>query len=75
MRNVSSSKNHIWLTNELKEEVRKNFEPRYKRKLADSEIIEIAENLADFVESYLKFKWRQKNEANPKVQKPAKNCT
>ena len=49
-----------WLTDEHKEEVRKLFEPRYKRKLQDSEVEEIAENLTGFMEAYLKFKWRQK---------------
>ena len=49
-----------WLTDELKAEVRNHFEPRYKRKLSDDEVVEIANNLTDFLEAYLKFKWRQK---------------
>ncbi len=51
-----------WLTNELKIETRKIFEPRYKRKLTDEEIISLAENLEEVVEIILKFKWRQKYE-------------
>jgi len=49
-----------WLTAELKSEVRSLFEPRYKRKLSDDEVIEIARNLTNYMEDYLKFKWRQK---------------
>lgn len=49
-----------WCTEELRQEVRKVFEPRYKRKLTDEEIISIAVNLADLMEGYLKLKWRQK---------------
>lgn len=49
-----------WCTEELRQEVRKVFEPRYKRKLTDEEIVKIAVNLADLLEGYLKLKWRQK---------------
>lgn len=56
---VSKLTNH-WLTDELKAEIRKVLEPKYERRLKDSEIVEIAENLSGFIESYLKFKWRQK---------------
>lgn len=49
-----------WCTEELRQEVRKVFEPRYKRKLTDEEIVKIAVNLADLMEGYLKLKWRQK---------------
>ena len=45
-----------WLTKELKEKIRKVFEPRYKRKLTDEEIYEIAENLSGFVEAVLEMK-------------------
>ncbi len=51
-----------WLSDELKAEVRNHFEPRYKRKLSDDEVEEIAKNLTNFMEAYLKFKWRQKYE-------------
>lgn len=36
------------------------FEPRYKRKLAENEIVDIANNLIDLVDMYTKFKWKQK---------------
>lgn len=49
-----------WCTEELRQEVRKIFEPRYKRKLTDEEIVSIAVNLADLMEGYLKLKWREK---------------
>lgn len=51
-----------WLTEELGQEVRWLFEPRYKRQLTNDEVVEIAENLANFVESVLKFKCRQHEE-------------
>lgn len=47
-----------WLTPQLKEEIRKVFEPRYKRPLADSEIIAIAQNLTSLLEIFFKMKWR-----------------
>lgn len=49
-----------WLTDELKQEVRKHFEPKYKRKLTDDEIFEIADNLTEVMEAYLKMKGRGK---------------
>lgn len=51
-----------WLTEELKIETRKKYEPLYKRKLTDKEVIEIAENVEDVVETILKFLWRKKYE-------------
>ncbi|KKQ08910.1 hypothetical protein A3E66_04670 [Candidatus Daviesbacteria bacterium RIFCSPHIGHO2_12_FULL_37_16] len=50
----------LWLTEELKQEVRKHFEPKYKRKLTDDEVIEIADNLTEVMEAFLKLKWSQK---------------
>ena len=49
-----------WLTDELKQEVRKHFEPKYKRKLSEDEVYEIADNLTEVIEAYLKMKWRNK---------------
>lgn len=48
-----------WLTDELKHEVRKHFEPKYRRKLTDDEVSDIADNLTEVMEAYLKMKWRQ----------------
>lgn len=48
-----------WLSSELKQEVREAFEPQYNRQLSDNEVIEIADNLANFVESVLKFKCKK----------------
>lgn len=49
-----------WLTDELKQDVRKRYEPLYKRKLTDEEVEEIATNLTEVLEAYLKMKWKQK---------------
>ncbi len=46
-----------WLTDELKQEVRIHFEPKYKRKLTDDEVCEIVDNLTEVMEAYLKMKW------------------
>ena len=46
-----------WLSKELRDEIRKVFEPRYKGKLKDEEVIEIANNLTSFVEVYAKSKY------------------
>lgn len=43
-----------WITNDLKKEVRKVFEPRYQRELSDQEVIEIAINLSNFFELLFK---------------------
>lgn len=48
-----------WLTEELKHKVRQIFEPRYKRPLTDNEVLEIANNLADFVKHFVQFKARK----------------
>lgn len=45
-----------WLAEDLKKEIRKVFEPRYKRRLLSNEIIEIAENLTGSMEAILRFK-------------------
>lgn len=55
---VDGKQTPIWLTDELIARVRKVFEPRYNRTLADPEVIVIAENLANFMDHFLKFKWR-----------------
>lgn len=52
-----------WLTDDLKKEVKKTYEPKYGRKLSNDEITHIAISLADFVEHFLTFKRRQLNEA------------
>ncbi len=49
-----------WLTDDLKKEIKKVFESRYKRSLADTEVIKIAENLTGLMEAFLKMKWREK---------------
>lgn len=49
-----------WLNEDLKKEIKKVFEPRYKRSLTDDEVIKIAENLTDVMEAFLKMKWKQK---------------
>lgn len=49
-----------YLNENLKLKIRKVFEPNYKRELTDEEVITIANNLTDFMESYIKFKLKQK---------------
>ena len=51
-----------WLTEKLKNEIRDYFEPKYKRRLTDGEVVEIAENLTGYFETLLKFRWRQAHE-------------
>lgn len=49
-----------WLTDDLKREIKKVFEPRYKKPLSDGEVTKIAENLTDLMEAFLRMKWREK---------------
>ena len=49
-----------WITTELKQKVRKVFEPRYKRSLTDDEVAEIADNLTELMEGFLRLKWSEK---------------
>lgn len=52
--------NTSWLSQKIVKEIKKVFEPRYKRKLTYQEVIEIALNLTGVMEEILKLKWRQK---------------
>lgn len=49
-----------WLNENLKEKVKRVFEPRYKRPLTDDEVSSIANSLVSFVEVYAQAKWREK---------------
>lgn len=49
-----------WLTEPLRQEVRRVFEPRYKRPLTDAEVEDIANNLTGYMEAILKFTAKQK---------------
>lgn len=51
-----------WLTKELRQEVRKVLEPRYRRELTEDEVFSIAMNLTQFMEDFLKFTYRGKYE-------------
>lgn len=52
-----------WLTLELKDEIKKVFEPRYRKLLTEEEVIDISNNLTDFLETFIKFRLRkEKNE-------------
>jgi hypothetical protein len=51
-----------WVSADLQKEIRRVFEPRYKREIFDQEVIEIAENLTGVVEQILRLKWKQKYE-------------
>jgi len=48
-----------WLTNELKEEIRRIFESKYKTKLTDDDIWKIAENLTSGIEIIVKSKCKK----------------
>lgn len=55
-----------WLTDQLKQRIRQEFEGDYKRKLTDEEVITIANNLTEFMEAYIKFKLRKnEKQTNP----------
>lgn len=51
-----------WLNEKLKQEIKNIFEPKYQRKLTDSEIKEIALNLTSYMEHYSSFVSKIKNE-------------
>ncbi|MCL4417342.1 MAG: hypothetical protein M1365_11695 [Actinobacteria bacterium] len=55
---------HGWIKDEHREQIRAVFEPRYKKGLSENEVILIAENLTEVMESFLKMKWREKYGAN-----------
>lgn len=48
--------NSTWLTPQLKKQLRLIFEPRYGRSLEDGEVVEIANNLADFMELLINYR-------------------
>jgi hypothetical protein len=48
-----------WLSTELKDEIRKVFEPRYKKKLSDIEVREIAINLTNGMQEILKLQCKK----------------
>lgn len=49
------------LDGNLLKKVKEIFEPKYGREISETEAIQIANNLADFIEIYMKFKWRKLN--------------
>ncbi|OGD95517.1 hypothetical protein A3F57_03225 [Candidatus Roizmanbacteria bacterium RIFCSPHIGHO2_12_FULL_36_11] len=51
-----------WLNDELRREIKRIFEPRYKKTLSDSEVELIAINLTELLGGLLKLKWREKYE-------------
>lgn len=57
-----------WLTPELRDTYQEVFAPKFGRQLTRDEITEIACNLADFAELYLKFRWRLKNDPKTKEE-------
>jgi hypothetical protein len=46
-----------WLTEELKQEIRQVFEPRYTQQLSNDETCLIAKNLTNLIEGLLKSKY------------------
>jgi hypothetical protein len=57
-KHISPNTASSWLTPYLATEVRRIYEPRYKRTLTDSEVRAIAENLTGLLEVFFKFKLR-----------------
>ena len=51
-----------WLNDEFKKEIKRIFEPRYKKNLDDSEVETIAINLTEVLEGYLQWRWKEKHE-------------
>ncbi len=49
------------LDGNLLKKVKEIFEPKYGREISETEAIQIANNLADFIELYMKFKWKKLN--------------
>ncbi len=47
-----------WLNEDLKQQIRDVYEPRYKRTLSEEEVVNIAINLTSLIEHFLKFKRR-----------------
>lgn len=50
----------IWLNERLKLKTRAAFEQKYGRVLTDSEVEQIAYNLAELMETIFRFEWRMK---------------
>lgn len=53
---MANRKYHIWLSESLKNEIQSVFSPRYNRKLSDIEIINIADSLCSYLDSYIRWK-------------------
>ena len=51
-----------WLNENLKKKIKDEFRKDYKRELTNEEVKTIAINLTEFMESYIKFKFKQKYE-------------
>lgn len=55
---------NAWLDEDLKNKIKKVFEPRYQRRLSESEIVIIARNLTIFMENVLRFKCKKYEKKN-----------
>lgn len=49
-----------YLTDDLKSQVKQVFEPRYKRRLNDDEISDLAISLTDLVEAYCRTRLKER---------------
>jgi hypothetical protein len=49
---------NTWLNDALINEIKAIFEPRYNKSLSDAEVVQIAENIAAFMEACCKWKWK-----------------
>lgn len=50
------------INKKIKRKIKLHFESKYGRNLTDDEVVEIAENLAGYMETIYKFIWRKKYE-------------
>lgn len=55
---MSENLNENWLTDELKKEVIDLFQPSYNHPLTETEVVNIANALANTAELWIKFNWR-----------------
>jgi hypothetical protein len=61
--NVDEIQAPKWLTEQLRNKVRKVFEPKYNRTLSDAEVILIALNHVRLMEHFFQYKWRLQHES------------
>jgi hypothetical protein len=59
MNKSATTSSVAWLSDDLAQNIRVIFEPRYNRKLTDFEVSDIAENITNSMETLLKWGWNK----------------